>query len=65
MFTTGLMLAALSINISSYGINEHPYDIALKYCRDKGGLAKYIDNGDSVEFSCANNLSDTIYIFRD
>lgn len=65
MIGTGLLLASLSISIGGHGVEKSPYDVALEYCRDKGGLAVYMDNGGSVEFSCADQLTRMIYIFRD
>lgn len=65
MIASTLLLATLSMSTGQYGIEQHPYDIALMYCRDKGSIAKYIDNGDYVEFSCADDMTQTIYIYRD
>lgn len=35
----------------------HPYDYALSYCQDRGGLARYTVSGDVVKFTCRNNLT--------
>lgn len=40
------------------------YDIALNYCRDKGGLAQYASNGDTIRFSCGSDISNIITIQR-
>jgi hypothetical protein len=56
-----LLVAALSISVDS---GKHPYDVALDFCRDKGGLAQYTSNGDAVRFSCGNDISNIITIQR-
>lgn len=61
MIAATLLIASLSIPT---GPAEHPYDIALDYCRDRGGLAQYSDYGDVVVFSCGNNVNETITISK-
>jgi hypothetical protein len=56
-----LLLASLSMPIES---GKHSYDIALDYCRDKGGLAQYTQSGDTIRFSCSNDLTRVITINR-
>nr|WP_298415961.1 hypothetical protein [uncultured Halomonas sp.] len=39
---------------------KHPYDVALEYCAERGGLAQYSVKGDIVRFSCSDDLSSMI-----
>jgi hypothetical protein len=41
---------------------KHPYDIALDYCAERGGLAQYSVLGETVEFSCSEDLTAIISI---
>ena len=43
--------------------NQHPYDYALDFCRDSGGLAQYSVSGNTVKFSCGDDLS-RIFVFE-
>ncbi len=59
--TSLLLLATLSMPVES---GKHAYDVALDYCRDKGGLAQYTNKGNTVAFSCADDISRIITIQR-
>jgi len=69
--TLGQQAAAQSITHESSGV-KHPYDIALDYCRERGGLAQYSVQGSAkesvkgevVKFSCSDDLTDVITISR-
>ncbi|WP_227368896.1 hypothetical protein [Halomonas sp. M20] len=41
---------------------KHPYDIALEYCAERGGLAQYSERGETVRFSCSDELAAIITI---
>ncbi len=56
-----ILLAALTIPTEP---SDHPYDLALEYCRDKGGLAIYAPRGEVVKFSCGDDVSKVITISR-
>lgn len=56
-----LLLATLSMPVQD---GKHSYDIALDYCSDKGGLAQYTSNGDTIRFSCGGDISNIINIQR-
>lgn len=58
---TFLLLATLSIPVQDA---RHSYDVALDYCRDRGGIAQYTDKGTEVRFSCGNNLTQVITILK-
>ncbi len=59
MLASTLLIAALTLPTDS---GQHPYDIALEYCNDKGGLAQYSVNGNKVEFSCGDEPATLITI---
>lgn len=61
MIAATLLIASLSIPVQQ---GEHPYDIALDYCQDKGGIAQYSDYGNVVVFSCGNDVNQTITISK-
>lgn len=61
MIAATILVAALSIPTQP----GNPYDIALDYCRDKGGLAQYSDYGDVVVFSCGDDVNKTITITKE
>ncbi len=46
----------------SQEIDQHPYTYATGYCSDKGGLARYTVSGDTVKFSCADDIANVITI---
>lgn len=56
-----LLLATLSMPVQD---GQHSYDIALDYCRDKGGLAQYTSNGDTIRFSCSSDITTIITIHK-
>lgn len=45
--------------------DKHPYDYALDYCSDRGGLAVYTVSGSVVRFSCADEIHQTLTIETD
>lgn len=51
MLTMTMLLASFTIPVEA---GAHPYDVALEYCHDRGGLAQYTVRGDEVEFSCGD-----------
>nr|WP_299244846.1 hypothetical protein [uncultured Halomonas sp.] len=61
-------IAALSMTANAQEISrsapagKHPYDIALEYCAERGGLAQYNERGETVRFSCSDNLTALITI---
>ncbi|MGC3873501.1 hypothetical protein ACPF7Z_09560 [Halomonas sp. GXIMD04776] len=60
--------AALSMTAEAQEISraapagKHPYDIALEYCAERGGLAHYNERGETVRFSCSDDLTALITI---
>ncbi len=59
MLATTMLLAALTIPVEP---GKNPYDVALEYCQDKGGLAIYAPHGDVVDFSCGNEPAKMVTI---
>ena len=59
MLTMTMLLASLTIPVEA---GAHPYDVALEYCQDRGGLAQYTDRGDEVEFSCGDEPDRTLIL---
>ena len=57
----GQPAAAQSITHEPSGV-KHPYDIALDYCKERGGLAQYNVQGEVVKFSCGDDLTQVITI---
>ncbi len=53
---------AIAQQVTSQESNKAPYDIALDHCSDKGGLARYTVSGDTVKFSCADDIANVITI---
>ncbi|WP_048308648.1 hypothetical protein [Halomonas sp. PR-M31] len=41
---------------------KHPYDIAVEYCAERGGIAQYSVKTDSVRFSCSDEPTVVINI---
>lgn len=62
MIAATLLAATMSIPT---GLSKSPYDVALDYCRDKGGIAQYYDYGDMVAFSCGNDVNEIITIGKE
>ncbi|SHF70894.1 hypothetical protein SAMN02745148_03347 [Modicisalibacter ilicicola DSM 19980] len=42
--------------------DKPPYDIALDYCAERGGLAQYSVKGEEVRFTCGDDLTTIITI---
>lgn len=63
-----MSIAALSMATQAQEISraapagKHPYDIALEYCAERGGLAQYSIKGETVRFSCSDDLTAIITI---
>lgn len=53
---------AFAQNVSHETSIKSPYDIAIDYCRDRGGLAQYSVSGNTITFSCSDDLTDVIAI---
>lgn len=63
MIGTGLLLASLAITSPTTSVKA-PYDVALEFCENKGGIAVYSPIEDTVEFSCGDSPSE-IYVIKE
>lgn len=63
MIGKAILLASISITSPSE-FGQAPYDLALNFCEDKGGLAIYRPLAEVVEFSCGDEPNE-IYTIKE